>query len=324
MIKKGYFKTSLQREIYYEHETPSVDTALSKSTELIVFLNGLSDSIESWILNKKYFKKRYSFLFVDMIGQGKSLEKEEEQKDVAFNYHISAEQQAQALGELINSLQITQPFNLVGFSYGGGIAIRFASLFPNKIAKLILFLPYIIRLDLAFPIQRFWASQFNLLKNVSPLKPGIMLFDQNYQKIIRNYMNFRFSSKIPDPEKRQVSIQLTEGIMPFNAFEYFQEIPNNTVHLITVDDDTLVPRSLYNETWDRLPDSKKCTWLRIQDGEHLIFDQAPMFCIHWIERIIDSKSHSRPEKYLANVYKMEVYEVLEEELFNKRISKISM
>lgn len=321
MTKKGFFKTSQDREIYYEYDH---STPLEKNSGLIVFLNGLSDSIETWVENKKFFKKKYHFLFIDLIGQGKSLEAEEEQKDVFYDYRISADEQAQSVKELIEGLNITSKFYLVGFSYGGGVAIRFASLFPNKIAKLILFLPYIIRLDMAFPMQRLWASQFNFLKNVTPLRPGLMFFDQNYQKVMRQYMNFRFSNKIPDSSKRQISIQLTEGIMPFNAFLHFEELPNKTVHLITVDHDSLVPKSLYEETWDRLPENKKCTWLRIHDGEHLIFDQAPMFCIHWIENIISTKTPLQPEKYLANSYRMEVFEIVQEDLFAKKLMKISI
>lgn len=321
MIKKGFFKTSQNREIYYEYDHSH---PVDRTSGLIVFLNGLSDSIDSWVQNKTFFKKRYHFLFIDLIGQGKSLEKEEEQKDIFYDYRISAEEQAQAVKELVDHLQIFTKFYLVGFSYGGGVAIRFASLFPEKLARLILFLPYIIRLDMAFPMQRLWASQLSLLKNVTPLRPSMIFFDQNYQKIMRQYMNFRFSNKIPNSSKRAISIQLTEGIMPFNAFHHFDELPHKAVHLITVDHDSLVPKSLYEETWDRLPEQKKCTWLRINDGEHLIFDQAPMFCIHWIENIISSKTPLAPEKYIANSYKMEVFEVIEEDFFSKRVNKVSI
>lgn len=321
MITKGYFTTSQNREIYYEYDTTFLH---HKNSELIVFLNGLSDSVDSWVKNKQYFKKKYSYLFIDLIGQGKSLEKEEEQTDVFFDYRITAEQQSDSIKELIQFLNINEKFNLVGFSYGGGIAIRFASLYPDKISKLILFLPYILRLDLAFPLQRLWAGQLNFLKNVSPLRPGMVFFDQGYQKMMREYMNFRFSAKIPDKAKRIISIQLTEGIMNFNAFHFFNTLPEKSVHLVTVDHDTLVPKTLYNETWERLPDDRKSTWLRIDDGEHLIFDQAPMFCIHWIEKIITEKAHSEPKKFISNSYKMEIFEIIEEEFFSKKLSKVSI
>ncbi|MCK6599405.1 MAG: alpha/beta hydrolase [Bdellovibrionaceae bacterium] len=322
MIKKSFFKTTQERELYYEYET--LDESTKSSGDLIVFLNGLSDSIESWSHIKTYFKTSHSFLFIDMIGQGKSLEKEEALTDIFFDYRISAEQQADGIKELIDFLEIKKNFHLVGFSYGGGIAIRFASLFPYKIKKLILFLPYIIRLDLAFPLQRLWAGQINFFKNVTPLRPSMMIFDQAYQKMMREYMNYRFSNKIPDGHKRQISIQLTEGIMPFNAFHFFQSLPSHAVHLITVDHDTLVPKSLYQETWDRLPEEKKCTWLRIEDGEHLIFDQSPLFCVNWIESLIGHHNPSKPKRFTANSYKMEVFEVDETNSFNKKAYKVSI
>jgi hypothetical protein len=103
-------------------------------------------------------------------------------------------------------------------------------------------------------------------------------------------------------------MDLTEGIMPFNAFEVLADLPDNSVHLVTVENDTLVPKSLYLEIWDRLPESKKCSWLNIKDGEHLIFEQAPLFCAQWIETALNLRSSSRPREFTGNSYRMETNE----------------
>ena len=120
MIKKSFFKTSQNRLAYFEFDHKS-------NAETLVFLNGLSDSIESWSEIKSYFKGKYSTLFIDLIGQGQALE-EEIKRTPPPNFVISAAEQAEVLKEVWLSLQIKSGFHLVGFSYGGGIAIRSADL----------------------------------------------------------------------------------------------------------------------------------------------------------------------------------------------------
>lgn len=306
MIKKSFFTTSRQRLVYYELD-------YKENTDVVVFLNGLADSIESWSPVKSYFKGKYSTLFVDLIGQGKALQEEIREETRSsdgkkLDYKISVEEQAEALKEVWQSLGIKSKFHLLGFSYGGGIAIRAATLFPELIDKLILFLPYIIRLDLAFPIQRLWAGQMGLLKNLNLFKPGMNALGDSYHKMIRDYMNFRFSKHIPDPHIRQVSMDLTEGIMPFNAFDYFHQLADHSVHLVTVEHDTLVPKSLYYEIWTRLPDQKKASWLNIKDGEHLIFEQAPLYCAQWIEKILNFNRSPSARTFEGNSYRMETRE----------------
>tara|TARA_B110001454_G_C12723232_1_gene436023 strand:+ start:27500 stop:28405 length:906 start_codon:yes stop_codon:yes gene_type:complete len=279
------------------------------NTEVVVFLNGLADSIESWAPVKSYLSDNQSTLFIDLIGQGKSLDEEiAASNGKELDFVISVDEQAQAVKEVWDSLKIKTKFHLLGFSYGGGVAIRTATLFPDLIDKLILFLPYIIRLDLAFPIQRIWAGQMGFLKNLNMFKPQMSVLGDGYKKMIRDYMNFRFSKHIPDNNIRRVSMDLTEGIMPFNAFEYFDLLPDHSVHLITVEHDTLVPKSLYYEIWTRLPDSKKSSWLNIKDGEHLIFEQAPLYCAQWIEKILKFKKQSSPRTFEGNSYRMETRE----------------
>lgn len=302
MIKKSFFTTSFNRLVYYELDY--VD-----NTDVIIFLNGLADSIESWVPIKSYLKGKHSTLFVDLIGQGKAWEEEARlNAGKNLNFFISAEEQAQALKEVWESLNLNSRFHLIGYSYGGGVAIRTATLFPELINKLILFLPYIIRLDLAFPIQRLWAGQMGFLKNLNLFKPGMNALSESYKKMIRDYMNFRFSKHIPDHQARQVSMDLTEGIMSFNAFDYFEALPNQSVHLITVEQDTLVPKSLYHEIWSRLPESKKSSWLNIKDGEHLIFEQAPLYCAQWVEEILKFKKDTTPREFEGNSYRMETRE----------------
>lgn len=303
MLKKSFFKTSQDRIIYFELH-------VRENTDTVVFLNGLSDSIESWGAVKSYLTARYSTLFIDLIGQGLALDEELKTKPLnQLNYKISVDDQSLAIKELLEHLNLKSNFHLVGFSYGGGVAIRYASLYPDTLKKLILFLPYTIRLDQAFPIQRMWAGLMGMLRNLNFFKPGMNMLGDSYQKMIRDYMNLRFSKHIPDSSRRQVSMDLTEGIMPFNAFDVFSLLPEKSVHLVTVELDSLVPKSLYYEIWSRIPINKKCSWLNIKDGEHLIFEQAPLYCAQWIETVLSLPQNRTPRSFIGNSYRMETREI---------------
>lgn len=316
MVKKTFFKTSQGRTVYFEFD-------IKERKETIVFLNGLSDSIESWTSVKSYLGENYSTLFIDLIGQGEALNEELEFSQSNFNYKISADEQSKAIKEVCDSLNIKSGLNLVGFSYGGGIAIRFSTLFPELVKKLILFLPYTIRLDLAFPLQRLWAGQLGMLKNFNFFKPHMSILGDSYQKMIRDYMNVRFSKHIPDIKRRQVSMDLTEGIMSFNAFEIFSLLPDKVVHLITAERDSLVPKSLYQEIWNSIPDTKKYSWLNIKDGEHLIFEQAPLYCARWIETIMNFQAPPKqqpPRTFVGSSYRLEMHETTQNPAVHSKIS----
>lgn len=294
-IESGFYKTSSGREIYYEKTN-------HPSAEWMVFINGLTDGLDPWKKVCHFLKSKHNYLWVDLVGQGKSLEREINSAS-EFSYDISAFDQAEILKELCNELEIKTIKNLVGFSYGGGIATCFASLYPPRVDQLILFLPYIIRLDRAFPMQRFWAQQFKLVNSFPMVNPALQILERSYTKFLNHYMDLRYAGHVPDPDKRRAAVQLTQGIMNFTGFEVLHKLPEKSVHLITVDQDTLVPKSLYSEFWDRIPENKKLSWLRITDGEHLVIEQRPLFCAQWIDYVQSISSNSTSHKFTGETYR---------------------
>lgn len=281
------FKTSSGRTIFYEFQKKGKDVPL-------IFLNGLSDSYLEWKRVASLTELKRSFLFVDLIGQGQSLENEFA-SGKKYDYRISIEQQGQALLELCRHLKISE-FGLVGFSYGGGLALWLAQNSPERIHELILFLPFLLRLDLAFPLSRLFHFQYDLMKKLTPsfLQAPYHLIEKSYEHFVHDYMHFRFSDRIPNPLHREAAIQISEGIMNFNVFHILQDLPEAKLHLVSSDLDTLIPKSLVREFWQCLPNSKKQTWTRLTDGEHLIFDQNPVFCASLLQSLLCEPLHEAP------------------------------
>lgn len=269
-------------EVFYKyHKNPN-------EKGVLVFLNGLSDDTSSWKHVVDYFHHDHSYILVDLLGQGKTLLRQIEKDETSFRF--SVETQCEALTALLQHLHLARKIQLIGFSYGGGIALKWASQHPQRIQKLILLLPFIIRLDQAYPINRFWWQQFNTVKSL----PGIFgrqaqMWEKVYQNFLHEYMHHRYTERIPNKLEREAAIQLSEEIMNFNSFEILNLLPEHSTYLLTVDRDTLIPNSLYHELWDRLPTNIRQAWLKISGGHHLLLEEAPLLVAQWLEKIIESK-----------------------------------
>lgn len=276
----------------------------------LVLLNGLSDQTESWSRLLSAVKiPGFGYLRFDFRGQGKSLEYELNEAGV-FEDLVRVEEQSRHLELLLEHFGISEPVHMVGMSYGGGVAIRFAADHPERIRKLILVAPYVIRLDQALPLQRLWAGQIEMMRGFG-LFPGSSFESAQrwYYQFLNHYMDHRFKRAVPVETVRKACIQLTFGILNFNAFPLFHSLPAGSVHLISGGRDTLVPRGLYSEVWSKLPREVKESWFYVEDGEHLLFEQYPEFLASWIERILKSDPRiSGGQKFNARGYAFETGE----------------
>jgi pimeloyl-ACP methyl ester carboxylesterase len=296
----GYIKVD-GHALYAEYDAPM------PGCPTLVLLNGLSDSTSNWDRLIRCFKKPgYGILRFDFRGQGRSLLQELKEHE-SFDEAITVEEQSRHLELILDYFGITEPIHIIGMSYGGGIALYFASHFPGKVKKLVLVAPYLIRLDQALPLQRMWATQFELMKGLGIVpQAAFECAHRWYYQFLNHYMDHRFNRLIPEEAVRKASIQLTFGIMKFNAFPLLCELPDASVHLISGGRDTLVPRGLFSEMWSKLPERVKESWLYVEDGEHLLFEQYPEYLASWIERILAADPRlSQGQKFNGRGYSFE-------------------
>jgi pimeloyl-ACP methyl ester carboxylesterase len=303
MTKRGWV-TIGDRSLYAEH------TLAEPGFPTLVLLNGLSSSTRDWDeFLGPFLSEGYGSLSFDFRGQGRSLMREIEERG-HFEAQVACEEQTADLEALLRHFQIPAPYHFVGMSYGGGIAIDFAARNPDQVAKLILIVPYLIRLDHAHPLQRTWSGHLDAIREMGALGSHVADSARSwYQQFITSYMDKRFASQVPDPTIRKASIDLTLGIMSFNALTCLAKLPPSSVHLITVGRDALVPRGLYSEMWSKLPERAKQSWLYIEDGEHLLLEQFPHFVAQWIDLVLaDDPRIKDAKKFHAQGYSFEVWE----------------
>ncbi|MDR1379087.1 MAG: alpha/beta hydrolase [Synergistaceae bacterium] len=108
-----------ERDLYYED---------MGSGEPLLVLNGVFMSCESWKLFERRFTEKNRLLLLDFPDQGKSAKMDRE---------YTQDLPAGAAGALIEHLGLSS-VNLAGISYGGEVAMKLASLRPEKVKRLVL------------------------------------------------------------------------------------------------------------------------------------------------------------------------------------------
>jgi len=141
---------------------------------LVVLVHG--GTVPQWAWDeqiKALSKAGFRVLSYDKYGRGYS-----DRPDLVYNQELYQRQ----LLELIEKLNISKPFDLIGASLGGATAINFVSRYPDKIKKLILIAPVInnYKVPLAFQLPiigeilarfsgiKILTERFNSLYESSP------------------------------------------------------------------------------------------------------------------------------------------------------------
>jgi pimeloyl-ACP methyl ester carboxylesterase len=107
--------------LYYEFDDNDHD-------EVVVFLNGMTQSTAHWNRQAKAFSGHYSTLKYDARGQGKS--------DVG-DADLTLQQHAEDLTGIFDSAGIDRA-HLIGFSHGARVAMAVASEYSERVDRLVL------------------------------------------------------------------------------------------------------------------------------------------------------------------------------------------
>ncbi|HLY09219.1 MAG TPA: alpha/beta hydrolase [Planctomycetota bacterium] len=95
----------------------------------IVLVHGLGGSLYDWRHVLRPLAEEHRVLAVDLLGAGES--------DLPENEDYSIAAQARRLRGLLDALDVERPA-LVGNSYGGGIVLRFAEDWPERVDRMVL------------------------------------------------------------------------------------------------------------------------------------------------------------------------------------------
>lgn len=115
----AYFKFK-DKNIYYEEYGEG---------KPFIILNGIMMSTKSWDMFIEPFSQNNKLILLDFLDQGKSdKHKEKYSQDI----------QVEVLKELLNFLNIDK-ISMLGISYGGEVALNFATKYEDRLDRLVLF-----------------------------------------------------------------------------------------------------------------------------------------------------------------------------------------
>ena len=242
-------------EIYYESHGEG---------DALLVLNGIFMSCASWRAFVRPFSKRVRLLLLDMIDQGRSAK-------VDFEY--TQELQARVVGAFLDELGLDS-VNLMGISYGGEVAMRFASAHPERVKKLVLSNTTAYTGDWLRDIGRSWEYAFEshdgrrFFKTCIPMVYSPRFYEDNYAWISAREDTF---VKTFSPEVYDAFGRLTRSAETHDMRSALHTIKAQTL-VISSEHDYVTPPERQREIARAIPGAGQ---VMIPDSGHGVMYEKP-------------------------------------------------
>ncbi len=247
-----------------------------------IFLDGVSLSFpHSQTLANSLRAKGVPLIRVDMVGTGNSLKRQWDQSgQFGRNNEIPAGLQAEAVIDFIESIS-SNPVNLVGLSYGGGIAAIVARLRPDLIQNLMLVSPFVV--DIGDLRSGFLGTmtRFNPFMKAYVDNERNNLLTRNFQSLLPDYLN-----TTPDVYFQALHA-LTAGIRGYDLRRILSGVETRT-HLIVGASDEYVINHLYDESFQQVSQAYQGKHTSIEEGLHDLVQTQPDVLSQWVADIFRS------------------------------------
>ena len=272
----GYVNLDNGHSLYAEYQAPT------DGKETLILINGLTNEADTWQLFVDAMAiSGYGILRYDAYGMGYTLAKSGLVTSV-----IPMDSQVEDLNEMTLKLGLTGRLNLLGHSYGGGMAIAFAGRHPDRVKTAILLCPYTE--PLAGPDQII-RSQVAATRLANPFNPAS-------DEELYNFFLYQDSmtifpeadpSILNSPLKPQAVFELTQGIRKYNMHAASKFFPPNSVHLVIAGADEYIAADVLNRFWSQLPSASRASRMTIQDSPHRVAQVYPGILAKWVTEIMD-------------------------------------
>lgn len=248
---------------------------------IVVLLNGLTYSTTDWEKMTVALKKRgLGVIRYDMDGMGKTL----------LKYGVKMEPYAYTdqvldLSNLLKVLKVPTPYNLVGLSYGGGIAAAFAAKFPKLTGKAILMAPYTEALKQQddWIKSQIWATRLQF-----PYNPysDEQLYDYFLKQIVYTTYPSAEPSVLDNAYKLEAVFRMTQGIRKFRVVDDVQTFPRQSMYLLIARNDQYIKREVLEAFWNAIPVSARAEKIYVENSEHKIPEAQPEMAAEIVDRIV--------------------------------------
>ena len=208
----------------------------------LLFLHGLSSNADAWSKNIEALKDKYTCVAIDLPGYGKS---SMPQVDYTPTYF------ATVTHKMIERLELKNVV-LIGHSMGGQASIKFATMYPTEIKKLILVAPA--------GLETFAVAHANFMKTsyttaIVKMTPDAQIennFALNFyvlpkdaQKMIEDRKQIKNASNFD--AHCEAIIKSIAGMLDEPVFDQLKDIEHKTL-VIFGQEDKLIPNRYFNPT----------------------------------------------------------------------------
>lgn len=271
---KGFVSLK-NKELYVDYTAPKAHQ------ETVVLLNGLTYSTQQWDqLTLELKKKGLGVLRYDMDGMGKSLLR----RGPKFAPYAYTDQ-VDDLYNLLETVKLPSPYNLVGLSYGGGITSAYSAKYGQTVKNAVMMAPYTEALAQQ---DNYIKLQVAMTRLYFPFNPASddQIYDYYLHQIC--YATYPIVEPIvlENPYKLEAVFRMTQGIRKYKAINDVNLYPAKKMHLIIAENDQYIPREVLTQFWDAIPVQARASLTILKGSEHKIPESKPVEAASIIEAIV--------------------------------------
>lgn len=273
--EKLWIKVSSTKELYTEYY------AAKAGKPTVVLLHGLTNTTHHWSKFINELKKLgYGVVCYDMEGMGQTL-----LRYAPIRTIIPMTTQIDDLHILLKKLRLKKPYNILGLSYGGGVAFGYSIKHPDYVNNLILMAPYTGPVE---KINQFILNQVSTTRTLYPYNP--YTDEQLYEYFFRQYVYATYPALEPtvleNPYKLEAVFRLSQGVGSFIPNEHVEKL-NVPTTLMIAENDQYFPASEYENFWNTFPVKSRRALIYIKNSEHKIPESQPAQAAKYLQQILE-------------------------------------
>jgi pimeloyl-ACP methyl ester carboxylesterase len=246
----------------------------------IALMNGLDDAAMDWEpIIELLTADGYGVLNFDFRGQGWSLAYDPfNLKDLEWQDQVK---DVEALRMFFGLKKIV----VSGLSYGGGIAIAYATVHPENVEKIIAFDPFIAPIE---PQEQQIQSMVDSFIMLNPFADRKMVYESIFTTIVFSTYHLSEPKILDQPNKQEAVVKLALGMRSFNIFDRYSTLRNNTVVLVGGSEDNLVTQAVLTKAWTSITKSMRSAYVVMLGLPHRTTTYDPVGSVNIIKEALRS------------------------------------
>ncbi|HLY75883.1 MAG TPA: alpha/beta hydrolase, partial [Planctomycetota bacterium] len=186
----------------------------------VVLVHGLGGSLYDWRHLIRPLAEHRRVIAVDLLGSGES--------DLPVDEDYSIPAQARRLRGLLEAMNVVRS-DFVGNSYGGGIILRFAEDWPERVTRLVLMNSVCYGEHIPAYVTLARLPFAGLIAEVTPLGKATRTMIANSHRtiaILEDAELENYTSELRRPGRRRALVDVLRAIVPSSTVEFEARLRN--------------------------------------------------------------------------------------------------